>query len=735
MNAVRVALVGLSVFLIAGPGVRAAKPTYLEDPIAGHIKIGIGGHYRAGCWTSVRIDSPELSVSLPDADGIEVDCLGIDLPQGVDVFDGTYWGQIGRSAGQLKVIRNAEPIIGSLSSARGARRREGPLARAVPADNLWFVGVGRRDRWPLWNVDQTQAGDVTLSHLSHIDELWLDARGLSGVDTLVMHLPEINQENYSDDKIGAIIPWVHFGGRLVVFLGAKAVEDLNKNPSGVDREQITRLFVPVRITETIALPRFDALESYSGTSHRIVSAGRRNDTGLHVPRLDEVRGRVELSEAGIPLIVRSKCGFGEITFVALTLDEEPVSSWPGRQAFVNRVLGIAPATQPRGDEHLSHRFGLSDLSGQLCGALDCYSSVGEFSFWKLVALVVALALIVGPADYWLVYRLLRRPALTWLTLPAMLGVATWCVVAINASRDKPAIVASQVDLLDFDLASNIQRSNSWMGLYSKRSQRLDVSVSPNAILGIEPLDTRVGWFAAPGVGWTGMHSRTEGAMWAGISYENHAHQLTQVPFEAHGTRAFHSRWGWEYEVSSLVDGKLRVGVDGILLGSLTNKNLRLHNAVLLHDRWAWEIGDLAPGQTFTVPPAGHKDIGATLRETRTVSSAERGSHWQAALEYDATSRELAPVMRAMMFHEAIGGRHYTGLPNVQQAWLDMSHLLKDRAILFAELDEDFSACDWKVSDSKTPNEKQTIKPARRVSFVRVVLPLEAPSPAPVGGAP
>ncbi len=82
-----------------------------------------------------------------------------------------------------------------------------------------------------------------------------------------------------------------------------------------------------------------------------------------------------------------------------------------------------------------------------------------------------------------------------------------------------------------------------------------------------------------------------------------------------------------------------------------------------------------------------------------------------------------------MFHQAIGGREYTGLPNIQQAWLDMSPLMKDRAILFAELDADSSAA-WRFDDK--PIEASDTS---RTTFIRIVLPLESTQPSAAGGAP
>src|SRR6185437_15829703 len=62
---------------------------------------------------------------------------------------------------------------------------------------------------------------------------------------------------------------------------------------------------------------------------------------LSVPRLEEIKGRIEVADGNLPLIVRSPRRFGEIDFVAVDLDRPPFADWEGRTILVSRLLGLS----------------------------------------------------------------------------------------------------------------------------------------------------------------------------------------------------------------------------------------------------------------------------------------------------------------------------------------------------------------------------------------------------------
>ena len=122
--------------------------------------------------------------------------------------------------------------------------------------------------------------------------------------------------------------------------------------------------------------------------------------------------------------------------------------------MVNRLLGRR--TRRLSDSQLARQgavntIGYHELSGQLRSALDRFAGVKFVSFWMIAVLVGLYAAAIGPLDYWIVHRLLRKPIATWITFPlwgllfAAIGVAATWQMKGDAARLR------QVELLDFDL--------------------------------------------------------------------------------------------------------------------------------------------------------------------------------------------------------------------------------------------------------------------------------------------
>ncbi|HEX6984294.1 MAG TPA: hypothetical protein VF170_02905, partial [Planctomycetaceae bacterium] len=96
--------------------------------------------------------------------------------------------------------------------------------------------------------------------------------------------------------------------------------------------------------------------------------------------------------------------------------------------------------------------------------------------------------------------------------------------------------------------------------------------------------------------------------------------------------------------------------------------------------------------------------------------------------YDPLATETADVVRMLTFHDAAGGRGYTGLTNVALASDDLSPQLRlGRAVVLGRLEAPAAEV------SVTADGGAAFERARRATFVRFVLPAApaevAPSPA------
>ena len=218
-----------------------------------------------------------------------------------------------------------------------------------------------------------------------------------------------------------------------------------------------RQFAPGRFEKAVPLRQTGAIETYCGSRVSIGRGGRRQ-ADVQVSRLADVQGVVEADERGMPLVIRTARGFGQVIFVAADLDEPPLDKWPDRPLLVARLLDMPTGRADESAENAAMmHYGYDDLAGQLRSALDQFTGVRLVPFWLVAGLIVGYILLIGPADYFFLRKVVRRMEWTWLTFP--LVVALVCVAAyVLAYRLKgDQLRVNQIDLVDVDAASGQMR--------------------------------------------------------------------------------------------------------------------------------------------------------------------------------------------------------------------------------------------------------------------------------------
>jgi hypothetical protein len=66
--------------------------------------------------------------------------------------------------------------------------------------------------------------------------------------------------------------------------------------------------------------------------------------------------------------------------------------------------------------------GLTDLATQFLRTADEFESVERVSTWTVMGLMLLYLFIIGPIDYLVVHRILKRPRWTWVTFPLMVAL-------------------------------------------------------------------------------------------------------------------------------------------------------------------------------------------------------------------------------------------------------------------------------------------------------------------------
>ncbi len=712
----------------------------LQEPEIREVRLGFGGVYKLGCWTSLEVDllggstpyTGQLFVTVPDSDGVPTTIHSSeDRPVGIQpgqITTARLMIRVGQTYSPLEVNFFAE---GKVRCKRkfypGPEPAAGVIASGIPATNRLLVEFG-----PSLGLGELVASDQTdnellMTRVAHLEDAaslptsWI---GYEAVDTVLMTTskPALYRPLLQNPgRLESLHRWVELGGRLVVFCGSESAELLASDGPLAD-------LIPGTYASLERLRQSHPLETFSG-GEQLVAGNRRVD--LQIPKLENVEGQI-LVHAGsrptdLPIVVRSRLGLGELVFVGLDFDRPPLRDWAGRTTFLRKVLGWdAEGIEPDQLEQGLAAVESVDMIGQLRNALDSkFAGVEVVSFAFVAFLVLGYIVLIGPGDYYLVRKVFRRPELTWLTFPAMvIGVSAAAYFYANWTKGDQLRV-NQVEVVDIDTTSGLARGTVWSHFFTPQVDKYHLTLVPSLFdnEGLENIDSQVSWLGLPGYALGGMQaSATQtGVFKTGYAFSSARREMTALPVQIWSTKTISARWSAQID-SPIIRSELRPTVDRLLLGQFTNKTgIELDDCLLLYNHWAYYLGRVTEDATITIDhsrqPRTVKTLltSATAGDTTITNTADDGT-----VPYHLASSDVTRLLKTMMFFKAINGHRYSGMLNRYQSFVDLSHLLQqdDCAILVAKST---------ISGSQWLNETKPLRGEedRRWTFYRFLLPVTA----------
>lgn len=694
----------------------------LNDPnhLISEVQIGYSGVVRLGHWVPVRIhvgpdrlpSDFQLELETTDSDAVPV--VFRSRPA-VDA-DGWIRGLIcvGRINAGLS-IRIVDSRGSWLASENWVRLADSYTV--IPATERILLQLGS----PLNLPKSATAGGldeprrIALEDAQLLPRLWYEYDSIDwivlatgGTDNIAKHLEKDHRE--------ALWRWLEMGGRLLLSTGENAAELL---ASGGPLER----FAPGEFRGTNRVSNSDSLEFYAGASAGQLITDPAIQS-LLVAAFDSVAGVVEVRQNNAPLIVRRSVGFGDVVFVSFDLEQPLVAQWKGNGRLLSRLLGNAGAetglvrAKPK---TLETNYGFRDLSGQVRAAGERFRGVTIISFMLVAALIVLYAICLGPVDYLLLQRVVRRMEWTWLTSTLMVlafaGLA-WGMVRYSKPR---SVLINHTEIIDLDAAGSAARGGIWTSIYSPRTNTFELAFPKRGEPEIELTTGLTAVLGLPGEGVGGMESRTVTQLFrepyfidvsggGDLSFT----EVKGAPVAIASTKQFFSKWEGAHDASSLGDVTFQE-TGRQLAGTIRNPlNHDLRDALVLYGNTVYLFGDVSAGSTVDLSSGTERSLRFFLQSADSNAETAR---------WTTGDRRISRVFDMLMFFRVAGGEDFTGLSNDFQNEFDLSEALSlGKAVFSGRVDGD-SACPLTIADRGGAP-----KFDRQTTFLRIVLPVQVIGP-------
>lgn len=685
------------------------------------VEFGIESFAKVGRWTPLQVRCDDTSaaaceVETLDPDGVRVVYPLVPKPAAEAGSAGTAWSGVircGRMDSDI-VVRVLDAQGQMLTQKRLPTRVGTPdgVALSMQSTELWIeVGLGaellveapqlkvvRWDKWP------------SMTEIPH---------ALESVDGVVL----TSRHEFNDQVAAELARWLRSGGQVLLQTTDDPDAFAQTRWGGWLRDSI-------HIQQRARITDLGGIESFTGFGRKIPAAKQTPVTLLSVDQ-----GRTLASCQSGSLVARSCLGFGLVTVVGFDMMSPPISRWDGRDALIRRLLFRSTDTNAKSTEagRLS-QSGITDLASQWRAATIEIPDVARPTMWGVLGLLLTYALLIGPLDYVLVHKLLRRPVWTWATLPVFVAIASvatlWLARSVNGNFSR----LTQLDVFDLDVSRQEVTSRSWATTYSSGHQLLSVAATPQSFgsQATAPQSATISWLGFPENGPGGMY-RPSGVELGRVAYRSAANhtRLDDVPLAQWATKTLTAEGTWSLP-TPLVESSLTSPSSGELSGTMVHHFPHaITDWIVVFDGRVFyphpKAGEAAtrwlPGQPWV--PKGRdvyaRELRGFLTRTKTTKrQSRRGITSEDILveqeRYNPLDLDPADILQMMTLHESAGGKAYTGLDHASLRSFDVTPLLTlDRAVLIGRVSEPLT--EWKFNG-------ESRKPTRFHGFVRLLLPVK-----------
>ena len=433
--------------------------------------------------------------------------------------------------------------------------------------------------------ERLTAGDTSRESLAVLSvktvaDLPSTRRGFDAVDVMLL----VTDYGLTESQTQAVQNWVVTGGQLIVSSGER-LSQLLQSPVGKWLQPEFGIQSELLQTQDLT-----ALQNYVPGASQL----QTNRQNVPVVRLAAVQPRIVVNSINGPLVSRLSAGAGFITVVAVDLNARPLNRWLSLSQLYeillfNRLRDASGEQASRAGRISSS--GVTDLSTQLANVSDAIPASARWSSWHAMLLMVVYLVVIGPLDYLLVVRLLRRPKMTWMTFPLLVAVS--CGLAFwSSSSQRARATVRELHLLDVsqDRARQTIHGRTWSSLSTSDSRYATVKAAPLPTVAGQTLNVSeqtLAWHGRAEDVYGGLYRAGGAGLGQKVSRRTEINdaQFTSIPLMVDGSQAFVAESFAEVSQVPAFESDLEMPPSGLLEGTFVH-----HLPVAIKD-WAIVFGN------------------------------------------------------------------------------------------------------------------------------------------------
>lgn len=671
------------------------------------VQIGIAGKWKLGHVTPVRLAVPSsmradlraIEIESVDGDGVPV-TYRTELDDATAATGGEYvWSfiRIGRQGASVSVRAYGGAAADELLQRVELTQEQ---SKGLASERHMVIALGSGMGIGALSRDE-QDGSQTLvvAEVTSVDDMPADWRAFSACDLVVVSTENTSLLNeLTSQQWAATETWIRRGGACVVSLGG----------DGSELPAALLDMIPGTAGEVASIKNPGAIESLVPTESPL--------RGFEATMLDLDEAQVRLSLRDslgreLPWWASYSRGHGSVQLVASSLNAPALAQWEDRpllwQELISSYMDFnASNSADSNSVGDSSYLGYDDVVGQLRATLDVFPGLQVFSFGQLAAILIGILILVGPVDYFVSVRWLKRPELSWYFAGAILLIASVALTWFYGTIRPREIRINTAQIVDIDTSDGRVAGSLWSHVYSGAALTTTIGAEDTQP---EGAPIALDWQGLPGRGLGGLMSQ-QAADRGMPAYSVVAKQgeaaITDVGIPAAGTKSVFGTWNSTVELSgdsSLVE----LDVVDQLTGDLVNPlDVDLKEPALFYHNWFYSLDSrIPPGGKFTISyDTIPQDINRRLNRRRIVEDADMITPWD-----PADRNSLDRLLELMMFYKAAKGPSYMSLAHRFHPQLDHSNLMSSEfAVLIARVDEPWGRIQVDLSEGETSTIRQDI---------------------------